>query len=161
MKKFLAALLLMAAGAANAAWVAAWSDAGGIIYYENTTMSFSGPVQPGTNPFIRATIYTNYQNVINNSNVCYPSASDCQWKRVSTTATYDWSCNNVIRLVTNDEQWDSGPTSESFSRDTYTAPAQRQYVQAPTPVAPGGVYNISNLPNFMAVQAVICAYWPK
>lgn len=162
MKKILAALLIVVAGTANAAWVAVWSEPnGGTIYYENATMQFSGPVTPGTDPFIRATIYTNYQNTFNTPVVCYPTANDCQWKRLNVTATFDWGCNNVIRLYAIDEQWDSGPTSESFSRDSWTSLAPRQYVAAPKPIAPGGQYNISNDRSLLTVQAAICRHWPK
>lgn len=164
MKKTLMALLLACAGTtAQAEWRTVWYEpnGGGTIYFEAATMQFSGHVTHGTNPFIRATIHTDYRNVINNDRVCYPSGSDCQWKRLNVTVTYDWSCNNIVRMHANSEEWDSGPTSESWSRDGYTAPAIRKHVAAPTPVAPGVTYNISNEPGLMVAQAAICASWPK
>src|SRR5688572_8050182 len=164
MKKYLPALLIVLTGAVHSAWIAVWAEpnGGGTIYYENSTMQFSGPVTPGTNPFIRATIHTNYQSSINSDKVCYPSANDCQWKRLNVTVTYDWSCNNVVRLVQADEQWDSGPTSQSYDpRTGYTIPEPRVHVPAPGPTPPGGTYNISNEPGFLAAQAQICQHWPR
>lgn len=164
MKKILLAMLLAMAGTANAAWVAVWYErGGGTIYYDNASMQFSGPVTPGTNPFIRATIHTNYQSAVNSDRVCYPSGLDCQWKRLNVTVTYDWSCNNIVRLHWIDEQWDSGPTSESYDpqRSGYNIPEPRQHVTAPTAIAVGGTYNISNEPGFLAMQAEICRHWPK
>lgn len=162
MKKILAALLIAVAGTANAAWVAVWSEhGGGTIYYENATMQFSGPVQPGTNPFIRTWIYTNYASAINSDRVCYPSGGDCQWKRLNVKGQFDFSCNNVMRLISVDEQWDSGPTSESFSRDTYTAPAPRQLIAKPNPTPANSLFNISNDQSLLTLQAAVCRHWPK
>ena len=162
MKKLLVAALLAAVGTANAAWVQVWSERqGGVIYIENATMQFSGPVQAGTNPFIRAHMFTDYSSAINSDRVCYPSGSDCQYKRLNTMTTFDWSCNNVVRLVTATTEWDSGPTSQSWSRESYTAPAARQLVAAPPSVQSGGQFNISNDRSLLAVQANVCRYWPR
>jgi hypothetical protein len=166
MKKILMALLIAVTGTANAAWVAVWSEQnGGTIYYENATMQFSGAVAPGTgNPFIRATIHTNYQNAINNPLVCYPSAYDCQWKRLNVTVTYDWDCMNTVRVEAIDEQWDSGPTSESYDpgRPGYTIPEPRPLVPAPTVQAKkGDRFNIAGIPGLLAMQAEICRHWPR
>lgn len=163
MKKFLALLITAIILPAQAAWVPVWSDNGGTIYFENSSLQFSGPVTPGTNPFIRATIHTNYQNAINSDRVCYPSGNDCQWKRLNVTVVYDFSCNNIVRLVKEDPQWDSGPTSESYDprRSGYNIPEPRAHVPAPQPTSPGGQYNIGNEPGFMALQAQICRYWPR
>lgn len=161
--KLAALLLACLAAPAHAAWVAVhYEPTGGVIYVENATMQFSGPVTAGTYPFIRATIHTQYQNAINSSRVCYPSADDCQWKRLNVTVTYDWACNGTVRMHAVDEQWDSGPTSESWSRDGYTARAPRPHVAAPTPVTPGGLYTLGpDEKGLLAAQAAICANWPK
>ena len=162
MKKLLIAALLAAVGTANAAWVAVWAERqGGTIYIENSTMTFSGPVQAGTNPFIRAHMYTDYSNAINSDRVCYPSGGDCQHKRLNVMSTFDWSCNNVVRLVRAESEWDSGPTSQSWSRESYTAAPARQLVPAPERVQQGGQFNIGNDQSLMAVQAAVCRYWPR
>ena len=162
MKKILLALLLAVPVAANATWVAVWGQqGGGTIYLENATMQFSGPVQPGTNPFIRAWIYTDYSSAINSDRVCYPAGGDCQWKRLNVMGQFDWSCNNVVRLVRAETEWDSGPTSQSWSRESYTSPTPKQHVQAPASVQTGGQFNISNDQSLLAVQAAVCRYWPR
>lgn len=166
MKKTLMVLLLACTWtAAQAEWRTVWYEpnGGGTIYFEDSTMQFSGAVTAGTNPFIRATIHTNYQNSVNTSRVCYPSANDCQWKRINVTVTYDWSCNNVVRMHANDEQWDAGPVSESYDpgRPGYNIPEPRPHVAAPTPASPGVLFRIDNEPGLMAAQAAICANWPK
>jgi len=162
MKNISMALLFAAAAPAHAAWIAVhYEPSGGVIYVENASMSFSGPVTAGTYPFIRATIHTQYQNAVNSSRVCYPSADDCQWKRLNVTVTYDWACNNTVRMHAVQEEWDEGPTATSWSRDGYTAPEPRPHVAAPTPVAPGATYSIANEPGLMAAQAAICTNWPK
>ena len=151
---------LFAATTAQAAWVSVWNErGGGVIYYENASMQFSGPVATGTNPFIRATIFTDYTSAINSDRVCYPSGGDCQWRRLNVTVTYDWSCNNVVRLHQADEQWDSGPTSQSYDR--YASPEPRAHVSAPAPVTPGATYSITNEPGLLAMQTAICRHWPK
>lgn len=161
MKKYLLFLSLASLSTiTQAEWVAVWSEpGGGIIYYDNASMQFSGHTTPGTSPFIRATIYTNYMNAINSERVCYPSGNDCQWKRLNVTVTYDWSCNNIVRLHKVDEQWDSGPTSQSYDR--YASPEPRVHVAAPTPPSPGGQYSIANDPSLWAMQEAICKHWPK
>lgn len=165
MKKILLAALLAMTGTAQAAWVNVWYEQnGGVIYYENASVTFSGNVTPGTgNPFLRATIHTNYQSAINNSVVCYPAANDCQWKRLNTTVTYDWDCMNTVRVHAIDEQWDSGPTSESYDprRSGYNIPEPRPLVAAPPKVQPGGLYNIANVPGLLTAQAAVCRHWPK
>lgn len=155
-------LFLIISIPAHAAWVATWVEqGGGTIYYENSMMQFSGPVTPGTNPFIRAIIYTDYSSAVNSVRICYPAANDCQWKLLNVMVTYDWSCNNVVRLVKLDEEWDEGPTSESWKRDSYTAPEPRPHVSKPVPQAIGGQFNISNEPGLLAMQTAICNYWPR
>ncbi len=152
MKKMALTLLLAAVGSAHAAWQAVWYvKDGGTIYLENASVQ-------RMNGFLRATTFTDYTGAINSDIVCYPAAGDCQWKKLNTTVTYDWGCNNAARLVYEKTEWDSGPSSESFSRDTYTAPDPRPLVTAPGPIAVGGTYNISNDQPLLAVQAVVCQY---
>ena len=160
MKSLILALVALSPIVAEAAWVSVWYEpGGGTIYYENSTMQFSGPVAAGTNPFIRATIFTDYTGAINSDRVCYPSGGDCQWKRLNVMVTYDWDCRNIVRLNKVNEEWDSGPSSQSYDR--YASPEQRAHVAAPGPIATGGQYNISNDTSLMAMQTAICRHWPK
>jgi hypothetical protein len=163
MKKFILALAATTIVPAEAAWVPAWSiQGGGTIYYDNATMGFSGPVTSG-NPFIRATIFTDYGNAINSDQVCYPSGADCQWKKLNILLVYDWDCRNTVRLIYEKTEWDSGPSSQSYDprRGGYNIPEPRQLVQKPGPVQPGGSYNIANDRSLMTVQAAVCSNWPR
>lgn len=163
MKKLLLVLSAAVALPVQAAWVAVWADTrGGIVYYENATVQYSGPVSSG-NQFLRAHMYTNYMNAINSNVVCYPSGSDCQWKRLNTLVTYDWDCRNTVRLEREVSEWDSGPTSESYDpqRPGYTIPEPKPLVAKPQPVKTGATYNIANDPSLMAVQAAVCRHWPR
>lgn len=146
------ALLALASVPVQAAWVFMYAEPqGGLIYLENASV-YRG------NGFYRATIYTDYTGAINSDQVCYPNGRDCQYKRLNVMVTYDWGCNNVVRLVVERPEWDSGPVSESFSREGYTAPAPRVLMPAPQPTAPGGSYSIVNSRGLLAVQYVVCRY---
>lgn len=161
MKKLFAALLLTLSSLAQAAWVNVWSEyQGGSIYLENSTMQFSGPVSSGY-PFLRVWFFTDYTSAINSDRVCYPSGRDCQWKKLSTLIQADFSCNNFIRVVRVDDEYDDGPTSESWSRESYTSPAARPKIGRPGPFPVPQTFNISGDRSLLTLQRAVCQYWPR
>ncbi len=152
MKKIILAVALMLISLpASAAWEAVHSEGGTVTYVENSNV----PLGEG---FWQADIFVDYTNAINSDKVCLPSGSDCQWKKTTEKITYQFFCNQVVRLVKDEPVWTGGPISESYNPQTHTydSPPVYSTTMPNTAAAPGSVYNITNEANLLAVERRVC-----
>lgn len=154
MKKIALALLVTVFTLpASAAWELVWNvQNGGVIRVETSTIQYG-------NGYIQAHMHTDYTSAINSDTVCYPSGADCQYKKLGEYVIYQFNCANIVRVVLDKNEWDSGPTSENYDprRSGYNIPEQRPLVAPPQTDAPeGSVYDITNIPSLRAVQSRVC-----